>query len=116
MKKTILISNLWLGVALAVLQFGCATHTSGGLSAGSEARLKSDATAALQDLCAGSPVAADLKGKAVAILVFPDILKGGFMFGGQLGNGVLLQNGRAVDYYNTVAGSYGFQAGLQRFG
>ena len=38
------------------------------------------------------------------------------MFGGQVGNGVLRQNGRTVGYYNTVAASYGLQAGLQSFG
>ena len=38
------------------------------------------------------------------------------MFGGQIGNGVLRQHGRTVGYYNTVAASYGFQAGLQSFG
>ena len=70
----------------------------------------------MHDLYASNPVAKKLGHKAKAILIFPDILKGGFMFGGQIGNGVLRQHGRTVGYYNTVAASYGFQAGLQRFG
>jgi lipid-binding SYLF domain-containing protein len=38
------------------------------------------------------------------------------MFGGQIGEGVLLKNGRPAGYYNSVAASYGFQAGAQTFG
>ena len=37
------------------------------------------------------------------------------MVGGQVGNGALIINGRIAGYYNTVAASYGFQAGLQKF-
>ena len=44
------------------------------------------------------------------------MLKAGFMFGGQIGEGVLFRGSKAVAYYNSVAASYGFQAGAQRFG
>jgi len=37
------------------------------------------------------------------------------MVGGQAGVGALIINGRTAGYYNTVAASYGFQAGLQKF-
>ena len=57
-----------------------------------------------------------LNGKAVAVLVFPDMVKAGFMFGGQIGEGVLLKGGKPAGYYNSVAASYGLQAGAQKFG
>jgi lipid-binding SYLF domain-containing protein len=44
------------------------------------------------------------------------MLKAGFMFGGQIGEGALRKGGRTVGYYNSVAASYGLQAGAQRFG
>ena len=44
------------------------------------------------------------------------IVKGGFIIGAQYGEGALLKNGRTVGYYNTVAASYGLQAGVQSFG
>jgi len=44
------------------------------------------------------------------------MVKAGFMFGGQVGEGVLRKNGRVAGYYNSVAASYGFQAGVQKFG
>jgi lipid-binding SYLF domain-containing protein len=54
--------------------------------------------------------------KAVAVLVFPDIIKAGFMVGLQRGDGVLFKNGGVAGYYNTTAASYGIQAGIQKFG
>src|SRR5207247_2576217 len=54
--------------------------------------------------------------KAKGILVFPAMVKAGFMFGGQIGEGALRKNGKVVAYYNSVAASYGFQAGVQKFG
>ena len=54
--------------------------------------------------------------KAKGILVFPSIVKGGLVVGGQYGDGALLKNDKVVGYYNTVAGSYGLQAGVQKFG
>ena len=58
-----------------------------------------------------------LAGKAVAVLVFPSIVKAGFMFGGQIGEGALLKGGKPSGaYYNSVAASYGLQAGVQTFG
>jgi lipid-binding SYLF domain-containing protein len=52
--------------------------------------------------------------KAKAILVFPRIMKGGFIVGAQHDNGALLVNDQTVGYYNTVAASYGLQAGIQK--
>jgi lipid-binding SYLF domain-containing protein len=50
------------------------------------------------------------------MLVFPSIVKAGFLFGAQYGEGVLRVKGRNAGYYNTVAASYGLQAGVQSFG
>ena len=47
------------------------------------------------------------------VLVFPQVLKAGVGFGGEYGEGALRINGKTVDYYNTVAGSFGLQFGAQ---
>jgi lipid-binding SYLF domain-containing protein len=57
-----------------------------------------------------------LADKAVAVLVFPSIVKGGFIVAGQFGNGALRKNGKTIAYYRSLAASYGFQAGAQAFG
>ncbi len=52
--------------------------------------------------------------KAKGVLVFPKVYQAGFGLGGEYGEGALLVNGQAVDYYNIVSASYGFQLGAQK--
>ena len=86
-------------------------------TAASGKELSRDANAALAKLFDSNPAAKRLSQKAQAILVFPNMLKAGFMFGGQIGEGALLRmGGKTVGYYNSVAASYGLQAGAQVFG
>jgi lipid-binding SYLF domain-containing protein len=85
-------------------------------NAASAGALEADARAALRTLYKTQKSAKLLGAKASAILVFPNILKAGFMFGGQIGEGVCFRRDRVIGYYNSVAASYGLQAGIQRFG
>src|SRR5262245_21753610 len=84
--------------------------------AASAAELNREATAALNTLYRTNSSAKLLGERARGIHVFPSMVKAGFMFGGQLGEGVLRKGNRTVAYYNSVAASYGFQAGVQSFG
>jgi lipid-binding SYLF domain-containing protein len=116
MRLTINIAQLCLGLVLALTQSGCMTTDTSALPGASPASVDDAATTALQNLYANNPAASALAGKALAVLVFPDVLKGGLIWGAETGNGVLRQNGRTVGYYNITAASYGLQAGLQTFG
>ncbi len=51
---------------------------------------------------------------AKGVLVFPNVYKAGFGIGGEYGEGALRIGGKTVDYYSTVAGSFGFQLGAQK--
>lgn len=84
-------------------------------SAASASQLITSSNAALNNLYAEQPKAQTLGRRAKAILVFPNIVKAGLIFGGQTGNGVLFQNGVPTGYYNLSAGSFGLQAGVQSF-
>lgn len=75
-----------------------------------------DVKFALTKLYGSSSDARALAKRARGILVFPSIVKGGFIFGLQYGEGALLMRGRTAGYYNTISASYGFQAGVQTFG
>jgi lipid-binding SYLF domain-containing protein len=75
-----------------------------------------DVYAALQKLYASTPAAKRIGQQAKAILVFPKIVKAGFLVGGQYGDGALVQGGKIVGHYNSVSGSFGLQAGVQWFG
>jgi len=116
MKRIILTVIFGLATAAALLEAGCAMNSGPAPMESLAPELNAAATNALQQLYATQPAAKALGQKARAILIFPDILKGGFMIGAETGNGVLRQNGRTTAYYNISAASYGFQAGLQTFG
>jgi lipid-binding SYLF domain-containing protein len=103
---------------LATLLVVAVLTTAIAPTAGAASRqdLERDAAQALRRLYETNTAAQLLGQKAVAILVFPSIVKAGFLFAGQVGDGVLEKNGRPVGFYNTVAASYGFQAGVQVYG
>ena len=74
-----------------------------------------DVSAALAALYDQTPSARSLGDRAKAILVFPNIVKAGFIVGAQYGDGAMVKDGKMAGYYNITAGSYGLQAGLQAF-
>ncbi len=78
--------------------------------------LAKDSRQALQTLYQAEPVAKTLSSTAKAVLVFPNIVKAGLVFGGSYGEGVLLEDSDVVDYYNSVTGSWGLQIGAQSYG
>jgi lipid-binding SYLF domain-containing protein len=78
--------------------------------------LDRDSRQALQTLYKTEPVAETLSRTAKAVLVFPNIVKAGLVFGGSYGEGELIKGAKVVDYYNTVTGSWGLQIGAQSYG
>jgi lipid-binding SYLF domain-containing protein len=100
-----------------VLVFGIGIFISPNQArAATAAEMNRDAKRILQTLYEKTPAARALGEKAKGILVFPAITKGGFIVGGQYGEGVLLKGGKVEGYYNTIAASYGLQAGIQKYG
>lgn len=91
-------------IAFALAAVLVLTHWSGAAYAASAAAIDADADAALNKLYESQPVAKILAEKAAAVLVFPNIVKAGFVVCAQQG------------YYSTTAGSHGLQAGAQSFG
>ena len=102
-------------LATCVVTLGLLLH-GGEARAASASEITRGARAALESLYASSPGARALADHAKAILVFPEIVKGGFIIAGQYGDGVLLKGGKPVAYYRSLAASYGLQAGIQSFG
>jgi lipid-binding SYLF domain-containing protein len=102
-------------ISLMVLA-GCQS-SGGSRMSGSAAEIDRDVDYALQNLLESNPAARNLAAQAKGILVFPSIVKAGFMVGAQYGRGGALRvRGQTVGYYNSVAASYGMQAGVQSFG
>ena len=107
------IRNGLLALGLAV------AATSGPLvqeaRAATAAQLNANGQTALHQLYSQSDRAVRYGRDAHAILVFPKIVKAGFLVGGQGGEGVLFVRGRPTAYYKISALSYGLQAGGQSF-
>jgi lipid-binding SYLF domain-containing protein len=53
---------------------------------------------------------------SVAQLIFPRILSGGFILGGQYGEGALMRGGTTAGYYRIAGASFGLLAGAQTAG
>lgn len=110
-RRATLFSGLSSGLALtaAFVAPPLAAH------AASAAEITARGRRALAKLYATVPRSRLLQRNAKAVLIFPSIIKGGFVVGAETGNGVLLEHGRASGFYNISAASFGFQAGGQAF-
>lgn len=98
-----LVAALILGLCLAP-----------AAKAASKQQLDAEVREAIKELYEHSSAARELAGKAAGMVVFPKVIKGGIGIGGEFGEGALLVGGQTVAYYNIVAGSIGFQFGVQR--
>ena len=107
-----MMSSACLGLLLAVfvLTFPQA------VSAATAQEIDRDVSNALSTLYKTTPGAKMLAKSAKGILVFPSIIKGGLIIGGEYGEGALRVKGKTTGYYNTVSASYGLQAGAESFG
>jgi lipid-binding SYLF domain-containing protein len=57
---------------------------------------------------------AELASRAAGVLVFPKVLKGGLVVGGEYGEGQLRVGGVPTRYYRLASASVGFQLGVQQ--
>jgi|SRR5829696_9002385 len=104
----------WLLATSLVMASNLGPFSQSALAA-TAAQLTADGNAALSRLYSQSDRATRYARDARAILVFPKIVKAGFVIGGQGGEGVLFVQGRPTAYYKIGAVSYGLQAGGQSF-
>src|SRR5207253_3750879 len=81
--------------------------------AASGAEIDASVRATLAQFFREIPSSRELANQAVAILVFPTVVKAGFGIGGEYGEGALHIRGRTAGFYNIVSASIGFQFGAQ---
>jgi lipid-binding SYLF domain-containing protein len=78
------------------------------------AELDAAVSAALERLQTEVKGSKSVLAKAQGVLVFPEVLKAGFVFAGEGGEGALRIGGKSAAYYTLFGGSVGFQAGGQK--
>ena len=106
------IKGLLLGTTLALAAMGAAAAAS----AATPEDLNHESNMALERLYQTNPVAREIGEHSRAILIFPSIVKAGFVFGAAYGEGELKQGSEIDGYYKSVTGSWGLQAGAQSYG
>jgi lipid-binding SYLF domain-containing protein len=94
---------------------GLATLVAAPARADTKAEIDAGVAAALERL-RRMDSAEPLLRVSIAQLIFPRILSGGFIVGGQYGEGALLRNGETVAYYRIAGASFGLLAGAQTAG
>lgn len=99
-----------------ILGFSLQTSIASAGQSAEAAQIDREAVAALKKLLEDTPEAEMFRKDAKGILVFPSIVKGGFIIEAHYGKGSLRKGGAAVSYYSSLAASYGLQAGIQSFG
>jgi len=99
-------------IALATLCFAAFQTSDAGAATAEEINVSVNAT--LKNFLKDVKGAKEYLNAAKGVLVFPNIYKAGFGIGGEYGEGALRIGGKTVDYYSTVAGSFGFQLGAQK--
>lgn len=111
-RRAMRATCIQLGLLVFLLMLAMPQHSL----AATATEINRDADIALKALYKSSPAAKKMAGIAKGILVFPEIIKGGFIIGGQYGEGALRVGGKTKGFYRSVAASYGLQAGAQSFG
>jgi lipid-binding SYLF domain-containing protein len=101
--------------ALALAGAGAAFGSAGPALALNRDKLIGRAQEDLRELAHDTPRSRFFAHHAYAVLVFPSILKAGFVFGGETGDGVLFEQGSPTGFYNITGGSWGLQIGGQDF-
>ena len=101
------LRHFFVGLELICLLF------SGAVSAASKEEIDADVHEVLKDFGYLSAGNKELLGKANGILVFPSVVKAGFVVGGEYGEGSLQIDGKTVIYYSIASASVGLQLGAQ---
>jgi lipid-binding SYLF domain-containing protein len=107
------MKTLFTALFLIALAAGTIIATPPAAEATSGAKIDREANETLHSFVRQTAGARELANKAAGILVFPSVVKAGFGFGGEYGEGLLIVNKRSAGYYNMISASFGFQLGVQ---
>ncbi len=101
-------------LAVAALSLGVLALPVAEAAVSSRAEIDAQSREALARLKEQTSAGAELASRAAGVLVFPKILKGGLVVGGEYGEGQLRVGGVPTRYYRLASASVGFQLGVQQ--
>ena len=105
--------SLLLLLGVGILLAGLAFPGKAGAASAQEIDIRVDGALAefKKEIIGGSEFLAKAKG----VLVFPSVVKAGFIVGGEYGEGALRIGEKSEAYYNIASASLGFQVGAQEY-
>jgi lipid-binding SYLF domain-containing protein len=77
--------------------------------------LREQATATMKEMNREDPSVESFAGKGYGYALFPEVAKGGLVFGGAYGRGVVYEQGQLIGYADLTLASFGLQAGGQTY-
>ena len=107
--------NLRSLFSAALVAVAASFGVSGTSFAASAEEIDTNVDGAIQEFQAEVTGGKEFLEKSEGILVFPKVTKGGFIVGGEFGEGAMRIDGKTVDYYNIASASFGLQAGAQQY-
>lgn len=110
---TTLTSRLRLGVATSLLAMAVTLPVQSA-SAATPAEVDSKVGFALERLHKEVPGSLEVTKKANGVLVFPGVIKAGFVIAGEGGQGALLVGGKIIAHYDIMSASIGLQGGAEK--
>ena len=116
MKRRTFLANTGAAIAVAGLfGTGCTITKPDAPEdrAAKRREINNAADATLTRLYSTAGGSKELAARAQGILIFPRMLSGGLIVGGEYGDGILRSGGRNEGYYRLIGGSLGWQAGAQ---
>lgn len=81
----------------------------------SRTELREQATVTMREMKQEHPEVDTLVSKGTGYAVFPEVTKGGLVFGGAYGRGVVYERGQPIGYADLRQGSFGLQIGGQTY-
>lgn len=108
--KTLRIMN----TALMLFLFVWMVYPSTTANAASAKEIEIKVKAALERFEKEIGGAKEFLKAAKGVLIMPEVVKAGFVIGGEYGEGAMQIDGKTVDYYSIASGSFGFQLGAQK--
>lgn len=101
-------------LAIPLLTVAALLGASGPAAASTAAEINASVDAALARLEKQIPDSKGVLQKGDGVLVFPGVVKAGFVIAGEGGEGALRIGGKTKAYYSILSGSIGLQAGAQK--
>ena len=111
MRRLVQTAFVLIGITCLVPGFSTGARAD---DAADRAEIERDVNEAFGRLYASVKGSEEVAKKAAGVLMFPRIVKAGFILGGHSGDGALRVGGKSVGYYSTGGVSFGFQAGAEK--